>query len=49
MGCHGNHAFSHSDNQFILRTTTGNCPGSGERKAKLDAGAQVSDSVKASL
>ena len=49
MGCHGNHAFSHSENQFIFRTTIGKCPGSGARKAKLDAGVQVSDAVKVSL
>ena len=49
MGCHGNHAFSHSEKQFIFRTAIGNCPGSGARKAKLDAGVQVSDTVKVSL
>ena len=49
MGCHGNHAFSHSENQFICRTTIVNCPGSGARKAKLDAGVEVSDAVKVSL
>ena len=49
MGCHGNHAFSHSEYQFICRTTFGNYPGSGARKAKLDAGVQVSDAVKVSL
>ena len=49
MCCHGNHAFSHRENQFIFRTTIGNCPGSGARKAKLDAGVQVSDAVKVSL
>ena len=49
MGCHGNHAFLHSENQFIFRTTIGNCLGSGARKAKLDAGVQVSDAVKFSL
>ena len=49
MGYHGNHAFSHSENQFIFRTTIGNCPGSRARKAKLDAGVQVSDAVKVSL
>ena len=49
MSCYGNHAFSHSENQFIFRTTIGNCPGGGERNAKLDAGVQVSDAVKVSL
>ena len=49
MGCHGNHAFSHSENHFIFRKTVGNCPGSGARKAKLDAGVQVSIAVKVSL
>ena len=49
MGCHGNHAFSHSENQFICRTTIGNCPRSGARKAKLDARVQVIDAVKVSL
>ena len=49
MGCHGNHAFSHIEKQFIFRTTIGNCPGSGVRMAKLDAGVQVSDAVKVSL
>ena len=49
MDCHGNHAFSHSGNQFIFRTTIGNCPGSGAMKAKLDASVQVSDTVKVSL
>ena len=49
MGCHGNHAFSHSENQFIFMTTIGNFPGSGARKAKLDAGVQVSDVLKVSL
>ena len=49
MGCHGNHAFSHSENQFIFRTIIGKCPESGARKAKLDAGVQVSDAVKISL
>ena len=46
MGCHGNHAFSHSENQFIISTTIGNWPGSGARKPKLDVGVQVSDACK---
>ena len=49
MGCNGNHAFSNSENRFLFRTTIGNCPGSCARKAKLDAGVQVSDAVKVSL
>ena len=33
----------------FLRTTIGNCPGSGAKKAKVDAEVQVSDAVEVSL
>ena len=48
MGCHGNHAFSHSPNEFIFENiffpgnnlaSMKNCPG-GARWVKLDTGVQ---------